>query len=80
MFQEVAADPSALPGVVLSVQSYGESLNLHPYIRAIASRGIWAADGSFEAIPRWTLNNLLGFRVLRRMPPEKLWLECHFSN
>jgi hypothetical protein len=27
MFQEVASDPSALPGVVVSVQSYGDRLN-----------------------------------------------------
>jgi hypothetical protein len=49
MFQEVAAEPSALPGVVISVQSYGDSLNLH--IHAIAARGVWSADGSFEGIP-----------------------------
>jgi hypothetical protein len=30
MFQEVSSDSSALPGVVLSVQSYGDRLNLHP--------------------------------------------------
>jgi hypothetical protein len=51
MFQEVAADSSAVPGVVLSVQSYGDRLNLHPHIRAIASRGVWSANGSFESIP-----------------------------
>ena len=51
MFQEVSSDSSALPGVVLSVQSYGDRLNLHPHIHAIASRGVWSADGSFEPIP-----------------------------
>ena len=30
IFHEVATDPSARPGVVISVQSYGDSLNLHP--------------------------------------------------
>ena len=30
MFLEVASDPAALPGVVISVQSYGDSLNFHP--------------------------------------------------
>ncbi len=30
MFQEVASDSSALPGVVISVQSYGDHLNLRP--------------------------------------------------
>ena len=59
MFQEVAADPSALPGVVISVQSYGDSLNLHPHIHAIASRGVWSADGSFEAIPALDTQQLM---------------------
>ena len=44
MFQEVALDPSALPGVVISVQSYGDHLNLHPHVHALASRGVWSAD------------------------------------
>ncbi len=51
MFQEVAADPAALPGVVISMQSYGDSLNLHPHIHAIAASGVWSANGSFESIP-----------------------------
>jgi hypothetical protein len=59
MFQEVAADPAALPGVVISVQSYGDNLNLHPHIDAIASRGVWSANGSFEAIPALDTQQLM---------------------
>jgi hypothetical protein len=51
MFQEVASDPAALPGVVISVQSYGDRLNLHPHVHALASRGVWSSGGNFEAIP-----------------------------
>jgi hypothetical protein len=51
MLQEVASDPCALPGVVITVQSYGDRLNLHPHIHALASRGVWSADGSFEPLP-----------------------------
>jgi hypothetical protein len=51
MFQEVASDLSALPGVVITVQSYGDRINLHPHIHAVASRGVWSSDGSFEPIP-----------------------------
>jgi len=51
MFQEVSSDSAAIPGVVLSVQSYGDRLNLHPHIHAIASRGVWTSDSSFEPIP-----------------------------
>jgi hypothetical protein len=59
MFQEVAADPAALPGVVISIQSYGDNLNLHPHIHAIASRGVWSANGSFEAIPALDTQQLM---------------------
>ena len=59
MFQEVAWDPSALPGVVLSVQSYGDRLNLHPHVHAIAGRGVWSSDGSFEAIPALDTRQLM---------------------
>jgi hypothetical protein len=38
MFQEVAAARAALPGAVISVLSYGDSLNLYPHIHAIAGR------------------------------------------
>ena len=51
MFQEVASDPSAILGVVISVQSYGDRLNLHPHIHDIASRGVWSSNGRFEPIP-----------------------------
>ncbi|NWG14517.1 MAG: transposase [Acidobacteria bacterium] len=59
MFQEVSSDPSALPGVVISVQSYGDRLNLHPHVHAIASRGVWSADGSFQAIPALDTRQLM---------------------
>ena len=51
MFQEVASDPSAVAGVVITVQSYGDRLNLHPHIRALTSRGVWSTDGRYEPIP-----------------------------
>src|SRR2546422_405662 len=51
MFQQLASDPSSLPGVVISVQSYGDSLNLRLHIHALASRAVWSSDGNFEPIP-----------------------------
>jgi Transposase zinc-binding domain/Putative transposase len=59
MFLEVASDPAALPGVVISVQSYGDSLNFHPHIHGIAARGVWSADGSFESIPALDTQQLM---------------------
>jgi hypothetical protein len=63
MFQQGASNPAALPGVVISVQSYGDRLNLHPHVHALASRGVWSAHGGFEAIPALdTLGLMLLFR------------------
>ena len=59
MSHEVASDPAALPGVVISVQSYGDSLNLHPHIHAIAASGVWSADGSFASIPALDTQQLM---------------------
>jgi len=59
MSREVASDPAALPCVVISVQSYGDSLNLHPHIHAIAAGGRWAPDGSFESIPALDTRQLM---------------------
>jgi hypothetical protein len=50
MLQEVCSDPSAVPGVVLSVQSYGDRLSFHPHVHAIASRGVWSAEDRFEPV------------------------------
>jgi hypothetical protein len=62
MFQEVAADPSALPGVVLSVQSYGDSLNLHPHIHSPAEE-FGRQTAVFKLSPRSTLNNSCCYSV-----------------
>jgi Transposase zinc-binding domain/Putative transposase len=70
MFQEVSPDSSAVPGVVLSVQSYGDRLNLHPHVHAIASRGVWSSDESFEAIPALDSRQLMlrfRYHVLRNL-------------
>jgi hypothetical protein len=70
MFQEVSSDSSAVPGVVLSVQSYGDRLNFHPHVHAIASRGVWSSDGSFEPLPALASRQLMllfRYHVLRNL-------------
>jgi len=70
MFQEVSSDSSAVPGVVLSVQSYGDRLNFHPHVHAIASRAVWSSDGSFEPIPAFDSRQLMllfRYHVLRNL-------------
>ena len=70
MFQQVSSDSSAVPGVVLSFQNYGDRLNLHPHVHAIASRGVWSSDGTFEPIPALAgrpLMLLFRYLVLRNL-------------
>ena len=33
------------------VQTHGDILGWHPHVHTIASRGGWAADGSFTPVP-----------------------------
>jgi hypothetical protein len=44
-------DPAFRPGMVSVVHTHGDMLGWHPHVHAIASRGGWAADGSFTPVP-----------------------------
>jgi hypothetical protein len=72
MFGAVASNPAAQPGVVISVQSYGDSLHFHLHIHSIAARGVWSADGRFESIPALDTQQLMllfRHRVLQTCSP-----------
>ncbi len=40
------------PGMVAGIQTFGELVNFHPHIHAIASDGAFTADGTFLCLPR----------------------------
>jgi hypothetical protein len=51
MFQEVSSDSSAVPGVVLSVQSYGyDPTRFHPHLHSLVTDGLASPEGSFVPV------------------------------
>ncbi|MGK2858299.1 MAG: transposase [Thermoanaerobaculia bacterium] len=47
MMAEAAADPGVRPGMVVVPQTFGSSVNAHPHVHAIASRGGWTKEGTW---------------------------------
>jgi Dockerin type I domain/Putative transposase len=51
LMAEAAGDPGVRPGMVVVPQTFGSSVNVHPHVHAIASRGGWTKDGTWVPIP-----------------------------
>ena len=52
MMLSVADDPRAVPGMVISVQTYGDqTANWHPHSHALVTDGVFRPDGSFQPLP-----------------------------
>jgi hypothetical protein len=51
-FREVSEDQNAVPGVIISIQTYGrDPVPFHPHIHCLGSDGCFSRDGSFHPIP-----------------------------
>ena len=51
MMAAAAGDPGVRPGMVVVPQTFGSSVNAHPHVHAIASRGGWTKEGTWVPIP-----------------------------
>ena len=51
MMTEAAGDLSLRPGMVIVPQSFGSSVNFHPHLHSIVSRGGWTPTGEWMPIP-----------------------------
>jgi hypothetical protein len=52
LFQDAAGDRRSLPGMIASLQSYGDDpTRFHPHLRSLVTDGLVFADGSFVPIP-----------------------------
>ena len=40
------------PGVVMSIQTFGDLVNFHPHLHAVATEGSFDAEGNFLSVPR----------------------------
>ena len=85
--------PDGIPGVVMTIHTFGEYLDFHPHLHAIVADGLFGEDGSFRVAPARDLRpleNLFRARLLRmlvqkgRLPPERAemlrkWKHSGFS-
>jgi hypothetical protein len=52
LFQEAAGDRRSVPGMVASLQSYGDDpTRFHPHLHSLVTDGLVSRDGSFVPIP-----------------------------
>jgi hypothetical protein len=51
-FREVTKDRDAVPGAIISIQTYGrDPVPFHPHLHCLSSEGCFSRDGSFHPIP-----------------------------
>jgi Putative transposase/Transposase zinc-binding domain len=63
-------DRHALPGLVISIQTFGSFANWHPHLHAMATNGVMTRDGDFRELPRWTSHAVE--EVFRRLVLHRL--------
>jgi hypothetical protein len=85
--------PTGVPGVVMTIHTFGEYLDFHPHLHAIVADGLFGEDGSFSVAPTRDLRpleNLFRARLLKMLvekgllPPERAemlrkWKHSGFS-
>ena len=75
MMLSVTEDPRAVPGMIVSLQTYGDqTANWHPHCHSIVSDGVFRPDGSFRPLPPLDPQLLMLF-FRHRLLQELLCLE-----
>ncbi len=49
-------DDTAAPGMVATVQTFGDLIHWHPHVHAIISEGVFRKDGTFVGVPELDLS------------------------
>jgi hypothetical protein len=73
--QTALNQPDGTPGVVLTLHTFGDYLNFHPHIHAIATDGLFDRVGAFTALPETqlrVLRDLFRAKVFRLLVQRKL--------
>ena len=69
-FREATADKQAVPGCIVSIQTYGDEINFQPHLHCLVTDGSISQDGIFYPIS-WVdtekLMRLFRHRLLRRL-------------
>jgi len=71
--KSVVSDETAVPGVSIAVQTYGDFLNFNPHLHTITTDGCFLDDGSFNTVPGFMLEDLeeiFQYEVLKMLKKE----------
>ena len=85
--------PEGLPGIVMTIHTFGEYLDFHPHLHALAADGLFARSGLFNVMPEVSLKpleELFRARVITfltekgLLPPERArmlrgWVHSGFN-
>lgn len=66
--QSVLDRPDAVPGMIATVQTFGELAHWHPHVHTIVTDGLFTPDGTFLPLPKLPLE-----------PFQKLWEQRLFA-
>jgi hypothetical protein len=50
--------PDGLPGIVMAIHTFGEYMDFHPHLHALAADGLFTRDGKFHVMAEVTLKPL----------------------
>ena len=56
--ENLPADSQGVPGLVLTVQTYGEALNFNPHQHGILSNCLFLPDGTQKPLPEFNMDAL----------------------
>jgi transposase-like protein len=82
-FREVIPSKEAVPGVILSIQTYGEELNFHPHLHAVITDGCFGRDGTFYPIPEIDTQKMMELfrrKVFKMLLAEEKITETHVAK
>ena len=73
IYRETLGRSDVYPGVVMSIQTFGDLVNFHPHLHAIATEGCFDKQGDLLAIPRipaHVIRDLFAHKVFRMLLKE----------
>ena len=67
--------PEGVPGIIMTIHTFGEYLDFHPHLHALVADGLFARDGTFHVLPEVPikpLEDLFQAKMLRWLVQAKL--------
>ena len=58
VYRRAMPDSRAVPGVIISIQTFGDLVTFHPHLHALVTDGVFGPNGWFYACPRIDLRVL----------------------